>query len=241
MTQKEKLCKHYLTIKNEYYTLIGEKDKIVELNDKYLASQKFKSVAANEKVEDWQRSIYNANISLQSEKRKLRTAEFYNTEKGKKLKSELEQKQKELSTRLRLRTTIAKHTIETAIMNALGENWGITSFGTTQLQIGYIKEVHEKYKEPYFGHTFTLYYDGLGTDTEVFQISYGSLGPMDFLNDKSYRAYLIGLGKFVENDELIDTIKSRLTKYVNEYEKNYDDLYKIEVRLKNPFADETTK
>jgi hypothetical protein len=71
MTQKEKLYKQYLEIKNEYYNLNSEPYKVIELTDEFLNSYAFKGNAAKPKKAYLENDIEDAKRSLAYLKKNL--------------------------------------------------------------------------------------------------------------------------------------------------------------------------
>lgn len=236
MTQKEKLYKQYLEIKNEQYAITGETDKIVELTDEYLNSYQFKLKAAKEKVETWKHEVEAATSGLEYEKREKAIKEYYNTEEGKTHKATIEKKREDLLREMNRKKSDTKCYIEGILSVVLGKGWGIVSLGEGQMEVGYIKETRPNgILVPYFGHTFTLYYENIGKENERFQISYCSHGATDIFNNEPYCAYVSGMGKFVENKAILNNIKTTLAKYINDYTFYREELWKVDAEIRNPF------
>ena len=236
MTQKEKLYKQYLEIKNERYAVTGETDKIVELTDEYLNSYQFKSKAAKEKAETWKHEVEAATSSLEHEKREKTIKEYYDTEEGKTHKTTLEKKREDLLREMNRKKSDTKCYIEGILSVVLGKGWGIVSLGEGQMEVGYIKETRPNgILIPYFGYTFTLYYENIGRENERFQISYCSHGATDIFNNEPYCSYVSGMGKFVENKSILNNIKTSLAKYITDYNFYREELWKVDAEIRNPF------
>lgn len=235
MTTKEKLYKQYIEIKNEYYTLNNEPEKVIELTDEYLNGWKFKSKATEFKVDEWHDNIDNAKSGLEHLKKELRKLAYYATEEGKAYEANIMAKHKELLKKTREMENEVRSHISDIITNFLGSGWEVGHVGDCQTEISYVKGYDENgkplLKRSYY---FSIYYRFGRGENNAFQMNYPTCGSWDLFNDENMRVYLNGVGKFGTNDKFLRDLFNILKKYVTEHEELRIEDYKVMDKLHNP-------
>jgi hypothetical protein len=237
MTAKEKLYKQYLEIKNEYYTLNNEPEKVIELTDEFLNSYAFKGTAAKQKKEEWEHDINVEKSNLFYLKKQLLILDYYKTDEGKAyeagIKAEIDGVLAEIDrTEKEIRSYIAG-----IISTYLGTGWEVGHVGNRQTVIRYVKGYDNEglplVKRRY---DFSIYYDIHHEENSLFQMNYPTLGSWDLFNDEDMRTYLAGVGKFGTDKKVIKTIFDALEKYAKESDELLHKKYKLTNKLKNPDA-----
>lgn len=235
MTAKEKLYKQYLEIKNEYYTLNSEPDKVIELTDEFLNSYAFKGKAAEPKKAYLENDIEDAKRSLAYLKKNLRKLAYYRTEEGKAyeagIKAEIEGVLAEID---RMENEIRSY-IAGIISVYLGTGWEVGYVGNSQTEIryvgGYDKDGLPLVKRNYH---FSIHYDIHRGEKNSFQMNYPTCGSWDLFNNEDMRTYLAGVGKFGTDKEVLKAIFDALEKYAKESDELRCKKYKLTDKLHNP-------
>ena len=237
MTQKEKLCKQYIEIKNEYYTLNNEPEKVIELTDEYLNGWEFKRKAIESKVDEWHNDIENAQNSIEYLKKQLRKRDYYATEEGKAYEAGIMAKHTDLMEKSRELEKSVRSYISNLISCFLGEGWEVGSVGDYQTEIRYIKGYDEDGKPLVKrDYRFSIYYRFNRGEDNAFQMNYPTCGSWDLFNDENMRVYLNGVGKFGTDDKFLTDLFNTLKKYVAEHEELREEDYKVMDKLHNPEA-----
>lgn len=237
MTAKEKLYKQYLEIKNEYYTLNSEPEKVVELTEEFLNSYAFKGKAAEPKKAYLETDIEEAKRSLAYLKKNLRKLAYYRTDEGKayeaSIKAEIDGVLSELD---RMENEIKSY-ISGIISVYLGTGWEVGYVGNSQTEIRYIKGYDENglplVKRSY---NFSIHYEFHHGGNNSFQMNYPTCGSWDLFNNENMRTYLAGVGKFGTDENVLKTIFEALEEYTKESDKLRSKKYKLTDKLHNPDA-----
>ena len=236
MTTKEKLYKQYIEIKNEYYALKGETEKVIVLTDEYLNGSTFKRMAANVTIENWKYDVSAAKDGLEYLKKELRKEAYFKTEEGKKYKEALTTEHNELTLKVRTLEKTTRSLVSDFIRDYLGEGWEVGIVGNYQTEITYVKG-YDSEGLPLLKRrlNFSICYPRLSRDGEEnFQMNYPTCGSWDLFENDDMRTYLAGIGKFGSNKEALAKLYDIIKKYVVEDEKlRYRD-YDIMRKLNNP-------
>ena len=222
---KEQLFRDYLVTMNKVYELRGNSDDIVNI-EKEMKHFTPRYPYSKEDLE--QKRKYALHL--------YRVASYFATEEGKKVKEYTDAQIKKLTAEREEYVEKTTDLVASFIKAWLGDEWGISYLGNNSLEIGLVDS--EK-NELIFGHTFTIYYDGIFDKKKYLQMNYGCMCPFDLLKENNTRSrYLLGMGLFSTNKDKLEELKSMLDTYNNNMSAYYNKLNKLEMVLKNPFQNE---
>lgn len=244
MTIKEKLYKEYITIYNKVCELNGKEP--LECSEEFFKSLRFQCEARTKSKDEWRESISYQEYAYEREVKRLRVENFFNTEEGKTLKENTE---KCLNGIHETRHTYIKETeeeIEQTIKSWLGEQWGVR-LNSSNMEIGIVKAVrynsdNDKWNDFHFGLKFDIYFDNYfyreeeNGENKRFEMNYGCMGAFNLLEANNLRSqYLLGMGMFSTNTERLESLKKRLTEYMNIIHEWNEETYRLKEKLANPF------
>ena len=229
---KEQLFSDYLTTMNKVYELMGDSDKIVnvEKNMKYFTPRSY-SKESLERKREYALRLYDKEVQ------KLRITAYFATDEGKKVKADIDIQIEKIIAEREEYTEKTRDLLVSFIKDWLGDEWDISYFSSNSLEIGLVDSEKNKF---IFGHTFTIYYpDFMFDEKKRFEMNYGCLGSFDLLKENNTRSrYLLGMGLFSNNKDKLEELKSMLYTYANKMSVYDDELNKLERVLKNPFQNE---
>ena len=235
MTTKQKLYKEYLELKNEYYTLKGETDKVRILTDEYLNGYSFTHKAQTSTIDELRRDIENIQHSINAVKFDIAREEYFKTPEGKAYKEKYENEYNAFAEhRKELHLSTQTHLTE-LIQSYLGKKWIVSNVGRW-MRICYVKGYDADGKPLNNSwQDFSVDYE-LENGKDVFRMNYPTCGSWDLLADEDMRNYLAGLGKFGTDKEFLNTFMTAIKDFSL---KNEDILFKIsdvKDKLINPDA-----
>ena len=232
MTIKERLYKEYIIIYNKVCELNGEEP--LECNEEFFNSTRFQCEARTKSKEEWRNSIYYQKLAYEKEVMRLRTENYFNTEEGKILKENTENRLNEIYD---ARRTYIKET-EKEI-----EQWGIR-LDSSSMTVGIVEKVQssEENKDTWnvfhFGLTFDVYFDDYFCREEKnkrFDMNYGCMGSFNILEPNNLRSqFLLGMGMFSTDIERLESLRKRLTEYLNTLNEWRKETSMLEEKLVNP-------
>ena len=233
MTKKTELYKKYIELKNEYYTLKGETDKVVELTDEYLNGGVFDYNVRKSKTSVLEHDITCVKNAIDSVKKELKREEYFKTPEGEKYKSDLLAERTSLIDKINEIETSARNYISGIIEDYLGKGWEVGHMGRWMC-ICYVKGYDEDGKPLVKrSYDFTIDYE-CRNGKDKFCMNYPTCGSWDLFNDENMRVYLNGVGKFGTNDKFLRDLFNILKKYVTEHEELRIEDYKVMDKLHNP-------
>lgn len=243
MTIKEKLYKEYITIYNKVCELNGEEP--LECTEEFFNSARFQCEARTKSKDEWRDSISYQKQAYEDEVMRLRLENYFNTEEGKALKEDIEKRLNEISDNRRIYIKTTEDEIEQIIKSWLGEQWGVR-LNNSSMEVGIVKEVQydenkDKWNVFHFGLDFYVYFDNYfhGEENKRFEMNYGCLGSFNLSEPNNLRSqYLLGMAMFSTDTERLESLKKRLTEYLNTLNKWNDETYKLKEKLANPFKGE---
>lgn len=241
MTIKERLYKEYITIYNKVCELNGKEP--LECNEEFFNSTRFQCEARTKSKEEWRNSIYYQKLAYEKEVMRLRTENFFNTEEGKILKENTENRLNEIYDARRTYIKETEKEIEQFIKSWLGEQWGIR-LDSSSMTVGIVEKVQsseenkDKWNVFHFGLTFDLYFDDYfhqEEESKRFEMNYGCLGSFDLLKPNNLRSqHLLGMGMFSTDTERLESLRKRLTEYLNTLNEWRKETSMLEEKLVNP-------
>lgn len=241
MTIKEKLYKEYITIYNKVCELNGKEP--LECNEEFFNSTRFQCEARTKSKEEWRDSISYQKLAYEKEVMRLRTENYFNTEEGKILKENTENRLNEIYDARRTYIKETQKEIEQTIKSWLGEQWGIR-LDSSSMTVGIVEKVQssEENKDTWnvfhFGLTFDVYFDDYFCREEKnkrFDMNYVCLGSFDLSEPNNLRSqYLLGMGMFSTNIENLESLKKCLTEYLNTLNDWRKEACRLEEKLANP-------
>ena len=243
MTIKEKLYKEYIIIHNKVCELNGKEP--LECTEEFFNSARFQCEARTKSKDEWRNSISYQKCAYENEVMRLRKENYFNTEEGKTLKEDIEKRLKSVYETRHSYIKETENEIEQTIKSWLGEQWGVRLNNST-MEVGIVKEVRydenkDKWNVFHFGLDFHIYFDNYsyGEENERFEMNYGSMGSFNLSEPNNLRSqYLLGMGVFSTDTERLESLKKRLTEYLNILNKWNDETYKLKEKLANPFKEE---
>ena len=224
MTQKEKLFIEVNELSNQYKTIIDENGLS---NSSYYYGRlysdgfrhKYKVTELRELVEAYKNLIATANYEV-------KVKQFYKTEEGNLLKTELETKVNTIETEYWDEFNKTIKNVKEKILALLSNEWGCNVYDTS-FNIG-IKDP-ENENGFLFGYSFEAHFNTFGSNKLEF--NYGTMGSFDPLENTNRVEFLKGLVAITSNSELLyelNEIYTDITKHRREYYKTIDDLtYRI--------------
>ena len=241
MTIKERLYKEYITIYNKVCELNGKEP--LECNEEFFNSTRFQCEARTKSKEEWRNSIYYQKLAYEKEVKRLRTENFLNTEEGKILKENTENRLNEIYDARRTYIKETQKEIEQTIKSWLGEQWGIR-LDSSSMTVGIVEKVQssEENKDTWnvfhFGLTFDVYFDDYFCREEKnkrFDMNYGCMGSFNILEPNNLRSqFLLGMGMFSTDIERLESLRKRLTEYLNTLNEWRKETSMLEEKLVNP-------
>lgn len=247
MTIKEKLYKEYITIYNKVCELNGKEP--LECTEEFFNSARFQCEARTKSKDEWRDSISYQKIAYENEVIRLRRENYFNTEEGKILKENTENRLNVIDNARRTYIKETENEIEQTIKSWLGEQWGIHLY-TGSVEVGIVKEIQydenkDKRNVFHFGLTFEVYFgnyfyreEGNG-ENKRFEMNYGCMGSFNLSEPNNLRSqYLLGMGMFSTDTERLESLRKRLTEYANILNGWTDETYKLKEKLANPLKAE---
>ena len=244
MTIKEKLYIEYITIYNKVCELNGKEP--LECNEEFFNSARFQREARTKSKDEWRDSISYQKCAYEHKVMRLKIENYFNTEEGKILKEDIEKRLNEIYNTRRTYIKETENEIEQTIKSWLGEQWGIR-LNNNNMVVGIVEEVRynenkDKWNDFYFGLTFDIYFENYFYREEEkgknksFEMNYGSMGSFNLSEPNNLRSqYLLGMGMFSTNIENLESLKKRLTEYLNTLNDWRKEAYRLQEKLANPF------
>jgi hypothetical protein len=233
MTIKEKLYMEYVITKNKLNALRGEKLIGGDNIEEYFNSYDFSNRASHHTKDEIRNMIDYAKRCYESEVKKLRIENYFNTEEGKEEKERLTKEYEALQNERAEMFENTNKKLDIFIKDFLGKEWGVR-YGTYSTEIGIVKDDNNGFVNFVFGHSFTIYHDTVFG--ERFEMNYGTLGSFELLNDDVLRPkYLMGMATFANDKDRLSKLRSYLKSVeedIKELEKRMD---KVSNKLKHPF------
>ena len=237
MTQKEKLINEYFTLKNQFEMNEGKEtqfDNFIARGDYYYYSKKFKVYELKEMVD-------NMRIKLERQAKETAVENYFNTEEGAKVKSELNVELEAIKEEVTALKESTNEDIKKLIISTLGDKF------TSILHVGYkncyieigIKEDETSLK---FGHTFEVRYDdnakyvnGRWISQYELEMNYPTLGSFNLMEDEDRVAYIFGMGSFANNKKLHEQLIDIFNTYIKLLNMLDEQRNEVEKKLSNPF------
>ena len=215
MTQKEKLYTEYLQLMQELSTLQGEDPK--KWADK-LTSRNFSSAAADYKLADLHKMVSDARKSISNQINKNEIQKWYGTPDGIRYKAERVRNIEKFKAELKKINTAAKKHIDHIVETVCGKQWEVITFsgtGSGSLSIGLVKEHSEGgWPIAHFGKTFEIRFAAAHTNfdnkKDEFQMSFGSCGSFDIVEEPLQTEYVCGMGRFLGNKYMLENLREYL-------------------------------
>lgn len=235
MTIKEKLYMEYVIAENKLNALIGE-DLIGGDNiEGYFNSDEFSNRASHHTKNQIRNMIDYAKRCYESELKKMRVENYFNTEEGKAEKERLTKEYEALQNTRAEMFKNANKKLDIFIKDFLGKEWGVR-YGTYSTEIGIVKDVNDGFVNFVFGHSFTIYHDAMFE--ERFAMNYGCLGSFELLNDEVLRPkYLMGMATFANDKDRLLRLRLYLKSVEEDIKGVEERMDKVSNRLKHPFDD----
>lgn len=242
MGQKANLIHQYFTLKHEFDILEGSTRPCKETpsgEDIVFMSHEFSVQNLKDKISSVERALEDAKVRINSEK-------YWEDHSEEKIN--YENKLKEIIENRKTRINVILMSLKGIIRNVLGDNWTCTchfNFDGASMEIGIENndEEHPGYTFK-FGHDFDLSFDrkykfsdGSYEKEYELRMNYGCLGSFDLTGPESNEdriAFLKGMGQFVTNIAMIESIKDTLKFGCIEESKSQKEYKDIENILKNP-------
>ena len=235
MTKKAELYKKYIELCNEYHTLKGETDKVVELTDEYLNGRVFDHNVRTSKTSVLEYDITCMKNGIASVKKELKREEYFKTPEGEKYKADLLAERTSLMDKIKGFETSARNYISGIIEDYLGKGWEVGHMGRW-MRIYYVKGYDEDGKPLVKrSYDFSIDYECRNGE-DKFCMNYPTYGSWDLLNDEDMRTYLTGVGKFSTDKHILEVIMNCIKTWLKQDDEYRTMLYRIDDKLTNPEA-----
>jgi hypothetical protein len=237
MTKKENLYFELLKVQEEVSMRKYNRSYKAIALDEYVNSDKFRKDADRltvAKIEEdtrvWQKQLNELNA-------KDAVAAWLETEDGKAYVEQRKNRMEEIrQTRHNILDT-KRADVSKAVKSLLGEQWDVTSFGSTTMEISIV----EKYLEDgtpirLFGHGFDIYYSKNWHDENyLWEMNYGTMGSFDLNDSNNTRIeFLVGAAKFASDQNMVPALRDSLHDMVRELETLDREYWKLEKEVKEP-------
>ena len=227
MTPKEKLYLELLTVENEVHKMKGQSENNLNLAE-FVNSWEFKHNARTSKVDKLKEQIESA----QKEAKRLAWLE---TDECKAYKKKTE---KEIKTIWDEHEKLKKDThdyVQDIVHKMLGDSFDVINFGHCGFNVymskGYTKEEIENC---HFTPSFGIYHDKpFRSDPSRWILRYASSGEFELGSDKIRTKFLIGLAKFVSDEEALSSLIERLDSFYNKQNALELELFRLNEILKD--------
>jgi hypothetical protein len=228
MTPKEKLYLELLTVENEVQKMKGQSENNLNLAE-FVNSREFKHNARTSKVDKLKEQIESA----QKEAKRLAWLE---TDEGKAYKRKIE---KEIKTIWDEHEKLKKDThdyVQDLVHILLGDSFDVVNFGHCGFKVymskGYTKEEIEN---SHFTPLFEIYHQKpfFHSDASRWILSYASSGEFELGSDRIPTKFLIGLAKFVSDEEALSSLMERLDSFYNQQNALEIELYRLNEKLED--------
>lgn len=239
MGQKEKLIYEYFALRHKFDVNEGTNCKIVW--KPIPTESEIREYKNSYKVIDLEEKVAAIKRSLESQEQKIRVKEYFATEEGTKLKAELEARQVELYIEAKNLKDKYNTILHDKIISVLGNKFTTTFSGSSYcccMEIGIINTDEKRKGFTFkFGHEFDLRYEKNWCNNNELELSinYGALGSFNGINDEDRIAYIVGFGKFLENNELKNDIINIFKEFMTKDAVISNESKKICNKLNNPF------
>ena len=241
MTIKEKLYKEYITIYNKVCKLNGTEP--LECSEEFFNSARFQDEARTKSKDEWKKEISCQVYGYERAVMRLRLEDYFNTEEGKILKENTEKRLNEIKDARREYIKETGNEIEPIVKSWLGEQWGIC-LKYNSMEIGIVKEIRyndngDKWNDFHLGLDFDIYFDTYlykEEEDKRFEMNYGCMGSFNLLDTDNLRGqFLLGMGIFATDKERLESLKKRLTAYLNMLNEQREEENRLKEKLANPF------
>lgn len=226
MTQKERLYREFVTLNNWIIdNLLNGNDwpgviSKIDL-DKMLRICAYRDYT----VQSLKDKIITLGYRKKDIEDKIKLDHFYETEHGKQVKKYLEQKEESLKDQINFLFLHFEKKIDNLVKSLIGENFKVSSFGTSQISIS---NTDENGKE-IFGHNFDIN-ESYGT----FMINYPTFGQFNPIENTKRVEYLNGLVK-VTNPEIFNQITGEYKEFLFSLNSTRDKLAEVAKQKENPY------
>lgn len=242
MTQKETL--HYETIKiqNQIRTIQGKAEENINL-DTYVDTPNFKKYADRRTKVELEKELAIAQEALKEAQKEAAVKEWLTTEEGKAYVKALRDEREALINRNKELINDGRVYASAQVKKLLGDQWDVTSFCDSYMTIGIVEKYLENGRpEAIFGHTFEIYFrkdwkcvKGGFKVYYRWEMNYGTMGSFVLGGENNTRAqFLLGMGKFVSDTEIVPEMKNYLHSMAETIDKNNEARLKVEREIENP-------
>lgn len=226
MTQKERLYREFVTLNNWIVeNLLDGKDwpgVIYKIDlDKMLRVCAYRDYT----IQSLKDKIINLGYRKKEIEDKIKLDNFYATEKGKRVKEYLDQKEESIKDQINFLFLHFEKEIDNLVKALIGENFKVSSFGTSKIEIS---NTDENGKE-IFGHNFDIN-ESYGT----FMINYPTFGQFNPLTNSKRVEYLNGLVK-ATNPEIFNKITGVYKEFLSSLENTRNKLAEVAKQKENPY------
>jgi Tfp pilus assembly protein PilE len=165
---------------------------------------------------------------------------YYSTTEGQARKAELEQQLQQSEQEWQRIEQSAIDSINARLQTALGEQWAVINYQTTNLRLGVKNNDATENRDFIFGQEVEIYYNPRkrwNEEGERFEMNFGSCGSFDILpenNNGSFAEFHIGIGRLLADQELCQWLQTTLRTTRQQLEQLGEEIEMLRQQLNNP-------
>ena len=241
MTQKEALHYETIQIQNEIRTIQGKAEENINLAT-YVETLNFKKYADRRTKAELEKELAIAQEALRVAREKKAVADWKESEAGLAYIKERKDKIDALWKENRSLINEGRKHVSEVIKDLLGEQWDVTRLSDGYMEVAIV----EKYLEDgrpagLFGHEFEIYFGYEWTLTKEgpkeyyrWEMNYGTMGTFNLSNDSTRVRYIIGMGRFASDTEVVPQLKDYLHNMAQTLRRKDKAIDELEKEIKNP-------
>lgn len=240
-TRKETLLIEIYNLRNQINSLKGKEQTDIEQFAKstqfYNELRTWKEYQLKVRFEEMQdaleRTKHEVEITRQREN-------YYSTAEGQAHKTELEQQIQQGEQDWQRIEQSAIDSINARLQTALGANWAVINYQTTNLRFGVKNSDATQNRDFIFGQEVEIYYDPRkrwNEEGERFEMNFGSCGSFDILpenNTSTFAEFHIGIGHLLADRNLCEWLRTTLRETRQQLEQLSEEMENLRDSLDNP-------
>jgi Tfp pilus assembly protein PilE len=240
-TRKETLLIEIYNLRNQICELKGKEQTNIEQFTKstqfYNELRTWKEYQLKVRLEQMQELLeqtkHEVEVTHQREN-------YYSTTEGQARKAELEQQLQQSEQEWQRIEQSAIDSINARLQTALGEQWAVINYQTTNLRLGVKNNDATENRDFIFGQEVEIYYNPRkrwNEEGERFEMNFGSCGSFDILpenNNGSFAEFHIGIGRLLADQELCQWLQTTLRTTRQQLEQLGEEIEMLRQQLNNP-------
>lgn len=240
-TRKETLLIEIYNLRNQINSLKGKEQTDIEQFTKstqfYNELRTWKEYQLKVRLEQMQELLEQTKHEVEVTRQR---ENYYSTAEGQAHKAELELQIQQGEQEWQRIEQSAIDSINAKLQTALGANWAVINYQTTNLRFGVKNSDPTSDRDFIFGQEVEIYYDPRkrwNEEGERFEMNFGSCGSFDILpenNNGSFAEFHIGIGRLLADRELCEWLQTTLRTTRQQLEQLGDEIETLHQQLNNP-------